>query len=178
MTAVDLRPFTSSDEPFVHALILRTLEEELAAWAWPEPMRSQLLEVQYRGRVDSVRASYPESIEQVILLAGHSVGRLVVSDTPAEIHVLDIAVLPEHRNAGIGGNVLTRLIEAGERTARPVRLSVNTSNRAQNLYSRLGFVRIGGTEVQQYLEWTAQSPGLTQVNAPPSFLHPDTPITS
>ncbi|MEM1270660.1 MAG: GNAT family N-acetyltransferase [Bacteroidota bacterium] len=53
---------------------------------------------------------------------------------------LSIALLPDYRGAGLGTALLTHLIEQA-RTAHPaLSLSVSETNRAKQLYERLGFV--------------------------------------
>jgi ribosomal protein S18 acetylase RimI-like enzyme len=80
------------------------------------------------------------------------VGWLVVHKTAAEIHVVDIAVMPERRGSGIGTIVLEELLAESDRNGIPVRLSVNVTNPAARLYERLGFRRTGGNEVQHFME--------------------------
>ena len=146
------RPLTPEDEPFVKNLILAMTTEELQAWLWPEAMRAPLLEMQYRGRISSIRGNY-QNVEERILLAGGEAAGWMAMDRPEDaIWLLEIAVVPEHRSKGIGTEAIRELLrEAGER-GLPVRLHVNAANRAARLYERLGFRRVGGDEVRHLLE--------------------------
>lgn len=54
--------------------------------------------------------------------------------------LLDIALLPQFRSLGIGGRLISELIDNASATGRPVRLSVLCGNLARSLYERLGFV--------------------------------------
>ena len=143
-----LRPETDEDEPFLHQLIVSSLAGELAAWAFPEAIRAPLLETQYRARVEGIRAAYPHAERGILLVDGQPAGRVVIDRSAEEIYLVDIVVLPTLRNRGVGSAVLRQLIEESEKTRRPLSLNVDAVNPAQRLYQRLGFLRVGGDEVQ------------------------------
>ena len=52
---------------------------------------------------------------------------------------LTIAVLPQYRNRGIGGQLLAQLLGAAAHTYPTVSLSVAAGNPARRLYERHGF---------------------------------------
>ncbi len=153
------RAVTPGDEPFLHTLITATLTEELCAWAWPEAMRGQLLELQYRVRRQGVESTYPDSERRLILIDGQPAGWLVVARTAEEIHLVDVAILQQFRGTGAGTALIRELLEESRRTGVPVRLCVNVTNRAGRLYERLGFRRTGGNEVQHFMEWSPAGAG-------------------
>ena len=72
---------------------------------------------------------------------------------------MDIALLSEHRNSGIGGALLKQLLAEGARGGKPVRLQVELSNPAQRLYHRLGFRSTANTGVYLQMEWSPHSSG-------------------
>jgi ribosomal protein S18 acetylase RimI-like enzyme len=76
----------------------------------------------------------------------------VVCWSDAEAHIVDIAVLPERRNSGIGATVLRGVLAESDRRGVPASLNVNVTNRAVRLYERLGFTRTGGNQVQHFME--------------------------
>ncbi len=86
-------------------------------------------------------------------VAGRNAGRLAVNRGTGELRIVDIALLPEHRNAGVGAALLRGICEEAAAAGKPVRLSVLKSNRAQRLYARLGFVKTGETELHLEMEW-------------------------
>jgi ribosomal protein S18 acetylase RimI-like enzyme len=155
--AVTLRPESplesSKDELFIRQLVLETIAAELGASAWPEPMRSHLLGVQYAGRRQSHRVNYPASVSHVIEADGTDAGWLVLHTMPDEVRVVDIMVLPALRGQGIGMAVLRGILASAAASGKPVRLNVYITNHAAiRLYERLGFRRIGGDEVQHFME--------------------------
>ncbi len=58
---------------------------------------------------------YPTAVESVILIAEKSVGRTILDRNEKNIHVVDIAVLPEHRNKGFGSAALGELRQESAR---------------------------------------------------------------
>ena len=82
-----------------------------------------------------------------------------VDRTADEILVIDISLLPEFRNQGIGSALLQGVLGEAAEANRAVRLSVMNGNPAQRLYQRLGFVQIGESGVCYSLEWRPNGPG-------------------
>jgi ribosomal protein S18 acetylase RimI-like enzyme len=90
----------------------------------------------------------------VILLDGESIGRLYVDRRPDEIRIIDIALLPEYRNRGIGSRLITALLAEGTAAGLPVRIHVEQYNPAMRLYNRLGFQKIDERGVYHLMEWS------------------------
>jgi ribosomal protein S18 acetylase RimI-like enzyme len=156
--AVILRPECSHDESFIRNLILETIAGELGASEWPEPMRSHLLGLQYAGRRQSFRLTFPEATSYVIEAGEVDAGWAVVTEVPQEIFLVEIMVSPQCRNRGIGSAVIRQLVTEAAARRKPVRLTVNAMNRgAIRLYERLGFRRTGGDEVRYLMECAVSS---------------------
>jgi ribosomal protein S18 acetylase RimI-like enzyme len=150
---VTLRPALPSDEGFLRDLIVDTVAGELGASAWPEPMRSHLLGVQYTARRHSSRVDFPEATSQVIQANGGDAGWVLVNAMRHETRLIEIMVAPELRGKGIGTAVIRELLANAFQAGKPMRLSVNVTNSgAIQLYERLGFRRIDGNEVQHIME--------------------------
>ena len=66
---------------------------------------------------------------------------------------MDIALLPEHRGAGIGSAVLRGLLAEAAAAGKPVRIHVERLNPARRLYERLGFAPIEDKGVYYLMEW-------------------------
>jgi ribosomal protein S18 acetylase RimI-like enzyme len=144
---VTRRPETPRDETFLRKLISDTIAGELGAGSWPEPMRGHLLGIQVSARRQSHRGN-------VIEVDGQRAGWIVVTTMPDEVRLVEIMVAPEFRGKGIGTAAIREVL--ANAAGRPVRLSVNVTNRAAiRLYERLGFRWMEGDEVQHVLEWTA-----------------------
>ena len=145
---VAMRAETAADDAFVRQLILETVAEELGAALWPEPMRSHLLGVQCAGRRHD---SYGPG--RIISADGVDAGWVLLSGADAEIFVVEIMVLPELRSRGIGTAALRKILAEAFAQGRVLQLNVSVMNLAAiRLYERLGFRRIGGDEVQHFME--------------------------
>ena len=94
----------------------------------------------------------------MVLRIGQPVGRLLVHRGACEIRVVDLGLLPEHRNQGIGGGVLQALLHEADEARTPVRLHVATFNRAMKLYERLGFAPIRTDGIHVEMEWSPRIP--------------------
>jgi ribosomal protein S18 acetylase RimI-like enzyme len=60
---------------------------------------------------------------------------------------LAIAVVPEHRDRGIGSKLLMQVIEGARGIYPAISLSVRANNPVVNLYQRVGFVNVDGSEI-------------------------------
>lgn len=151
---ITVRAEDPQDEAFLFDLYASTRQEELDAWGWPPEMRSGFLNLQFKASQGHHQA-FPDAAFQIVLLDGARAGRLIVNRTPEALHLVDIALLPQHRNVGIGTTLLQRVLAEASATRKPVRLQVLKGNRAVRLYQRLGFVQTGETELHLALDWCA-----------------------
>ena len=130
------RPATREDEPFLQRLFASARASIFAALPLPEEQKLAFIAMQYRARQQHYRAQFPEPDETVLEKDGEPVGALILHRGSEVWRILDISVLEEVRNRGIGTHALNQvLLEA----PRSVALSVEAHNPAKRLYERLGF---------------------------------------
>ena len=130
------RPATPDDAGFLRALFDEVRGADLAA---VEPaQRRTLLTIQYRGREAQYAAAYPRAVDHIIEVDGRPAGRILVDETPGDLHVVDIAVAATQRGRGLGGSVLRTWCERADETGRTLSLTVAPGNPARRLYERLG----------------------------------------
>ena len=153
---ITLRSITPEDQTFLYQVYAGTREEELAPLGWDEAQREAFLEMQFRAQHTFYQEQYRQAEFDIILLNGEPVGQLYIDRRKDEIRVVDIALLPAHRNRGIGSALLRDILAEGQRSGLPVRIHVEHFNRALRLYERLGFRQIGTTGVYYLMVW---SPG-------------------
>jgi len=151
--ALDLRPIAAEDEAFLFRVYAETRTEELAAVAWSAEMKQAFLWMQFAAQHRHYQESYPDAAFSVLLRNGVPVGRLYVHRRTDEIRLIDIALLPEHRGAGIGTRVLRSLLSEAEAAGKTVRLHVERFNPGLRWYERLGFVLAEDRGVYLLLEW-------------------------
>ena len=147
-----LREASPDDEPFLLELYASTRREELAGLGWGEDQKRLFLRMQFLAR----ERSFARGDHRIVLLNERPVGRLLVDRTGPSILLIDIAFLPEYRNAGIGTRLIEDLKQEATAGGKPIALHVLASSPAVRLYERLGFRR-SGTETayeEAYLEMT------------------------
>lgn len=152
---ISLRPEQNGDAPFLFEVYASTREEELALTNWDAATRRMFLDMQFAAMNRGYAGMFPTGEFSVICEHGQPIGRLVLYRSAEEIRVVDLALLPAHRNRGIGTLLMRRVCDEAGRAGKPVRLSVLKTNRAAHWYARLGFHKIGEAGFHDELEWRA-----------------------
>ena len=148
-----LRDVTAEDERFLREVYASTRAMELSLVPWSDEQREAFLKFQFDAQDSYYREQYPKAAYQVVLNDDNPVGRLYVARDPAELKILDITVLPQYRNAGIGTVLLRELMAEAEQAGKNVRIWVEHFNPSQNLFRRLGFSKIEENGYNHLLEW-------------------------
>jgi GNAT superfamily N-acetyltransferase len=133
-----VRPADDTDEPFLRELYASTRPDLMAL---PEPTRSAILDMQYNLQRSQYAQSYPDREHWIVLDGSEPIGHYMSFENEDVFHFLHMALLPEHRNSGIGSAIFSDSFTRG----KAVTLQVLTDNPARQLYLRLGFVE---TEIQ------------------------------
>lgn len=153
--SVHLRPAVDDDREFLIGLYGSVRAEELAMVTWDEGQREAFVRMQFDAQDSEYRRINPNGTFDVIELQGRPVGRLYVDRRPTEIRIVDISLLPEFRGAGIGGGLLDELMREAVASGRRLTIHVEITNRAESLYSRLGFVEAARQGPYRRMEWTS-----------------------
>ncbi|HKP86851.1 MAG TPA: GNAT family N-acetyltransferase [Blastocatellia bacterium] len=154
-TAVSLRPALEGDESLLFAIYSTSRADDVAQAGWDENQRQLFLKMQFAAQQQHYRTTYPEGEHSIILLRGKPVGRVYVARSGEEIRILDIALMPEHRNAGIGTLIIKDLMGEAAKTGKPIRIYVETFSRALPLFERMGFSQVEQKGFHYLLEWRA-----------------------
>jgi ribosomal protein S18 acetylase RimI-like enzyme len=150
---ITMRPIRPEDEAFLFEVYASTRQDELAALDWSKAQREAFLRMQFRAQHLSYLVQFPLADFAIILCYGRPIGRLYVERRPEEIRGIDIALLPEVRQAGIGTAILHNLLAEAAREHKPCRIHVEKFNRAQHLYKRLGFTTLADNGMYLFMEW-------------------------
>jgi ribosomal protein S18 acetylase RimI-like enzyme len=153
--SVVLRPEQPGDEPFLFEVYASTRAEELALTNWDEPARRAFLDMQFSAMRRGYAGMYPAGESFIIRLGERAIGRIVLNRTAEEIRVVDLALLPAHRNAGIGTLLMRRVCAEAAQAGTPVRLCVLKNGRAARWYERLGFTKTEDAGPYDQMEWRA-----------------------
>ncbi|HNP85585.1 MAG TPA: GNAT family N-acetyltransferase [Kouleothrix sp.] len=151
--AITLRPIAPHDTPFLRRVYASTRTEELAPLGWSAEQQALFLNQQFDAQHYHYQTYYPNARFQVILLQGEPIGRLYIARWPHELRLIDIALLPEYRNCGIGSRLMHDLLDEALAAGRPVRIHVEKFNPALRLYQRFGFVSIEDRGIYVFMEW-------------------------
>jgi GNAT superfamily N-acetyltransferase len=147
------RAMTEADEPFTAAVYASTRTEELAPTGWPEQVKQAFLAQQHRAQHDHYRTHFADGEWLAVVRHGADVGRLYLSEGAEEIRLVDIALLPGHRGAGIGRAIVADLLAWAQQLGKEVTLHVEPHNPVRALYLRLGFEPEGEEGAYQFMRW-------------------------
>jgi N-acetylglutamate synthase-like GNAT family acetyltransferase len=84
---------------------------------------------------------------------GAAIGRLYLDYCRDEIRIINIALLPNYRNQGVGSGFLKAILVTATEKKVAVRIHVEQFNRALVLHQRLGFHQIEDQGVYHLMEW-------------------------
>jgi ribosomal protein S18 acetylase RimI-like enzyme len=134
-----MRPETGADTEFLLLLYLSVRWPELEATNWPDAAKHAFLQSQFQIQTQQYRANYPGMERWVVESGAGPVGRMYLLLTDAELRLVDLALLPDWRNRGVGTAQLRELGRQADKLGKPLRLHVEQHNPALRLYRRLGF---------------------------------------
>ena len=147
--AFALRPALPADADFEHRLYAST-RDDLRPLG-PEVFDG-LVGMHYRAQSMSIRLEHPQAERKIVMVQDAPVGRLIIDASGNYVEVIDVALLPEYRNCGLGASVLNSVLAQADRLGRAIRLHVEKQSRAVRLFERLGCVICG--DVGMYLAMT------------------------
>jgi ribosomal protein S18 acetylase RimI-like enzyme len=165
---VTLRAFRDDDLEFLCELYASTRADEMALLIdWSQEQKQTFLRQQFDAQHGYYQQQYPAARYDVIELEGQRIGRLYVaelgageraeaSEQPgqrAELRLMDIALLPEHRNRGMGEALVRELLDEAAAAGRLVSLHVEENNPARRLYQRLGFRDVADVSFYKLMHW-------------------------
>lgn len=155
--SIAVRPVAPGDEELLLKIYQSSRGDDLRGLGWDEERISEFLEMQYEAQQHFFESEYQRANDEIILLAGEPAGRLIVERREYEIRCIDVALLPEHRNNGVGAFLISKLQDEARRESKPLRLQVIRFSRAVNLFERAGFVRTSETGTHFQMEWTPRN---------------------
>lgn len=137
------RPIEETDIAFLYRVYASTRQEELAPLNWSVEELDSFLSMQFQMQHQQYMSNFPDATFWVVVRDGCDIGRLYVDRRETAIHIIDIALLPDYRNLGIGSALLKEIIDEAHAKNKVVSIYVEKNNPALRLYHRLGFC---GTE--------------------------------
>jgi ribosomal protein S18 acetylase RimI-like enzyme len=148
-----LRAATAADEPFLREAYASSRAPELAIVPWDEMTKRAFCDQQFDAQITYYRQTFPETEDLVVRDGNTRVGRLIKARTPHELHLLDIVLLPGHRNRGLGSALLRGLQEEARTAMVPIVLYVDVKSGAVAFYRRHGFVVTSEDALHFAMKW-------------------------
>jgi GNAT superfamily N-acetyltransferase len=149
---ISLRPVVlPDDEEFLTRLYIST-RDDLTSLPLDDGQKNSILQMQYAAQKQQYELQFPNAAHDIVMFDERRAGRLLSVRGADEILGVDLALLPDYRNLGIGSVVLGELIEEAARTDRIFGLHVLKTNRAARLYVRLGLVVTEETQTHYKME--------------------------
>ena len=155
---VELRPVAPADDEFLLAVYASTRADELAQVEWAEGQKEDFLRWQFAMQRREYDARFPDAAYDVILVDRQPAGRIWVGDDSEQIRLLEIGLLTEFQNRGVGTALLQQLISHAASQGKALRHMVFVlNNDADRFYERLGFKQIEEFGAYKHMEWRGES---------------------
>ncbi len=151
---INFRPIQPDDQAFLREVYASTRIDELKATDWDENQKSRFIDMQFAAQHQHYQENYHDTDFLVILRDSQAIGRLYIARWPNEIRIVDITILSEFRNLGIGSGLLRAILDEAALVDKPVCIHVEQFNPALNLYYRLGFTKKNEQGVYWLMEWS------------------------
>ena len=153
---ITLRTVSAADDEFLLSVYHSTREEELAQATWEPGQKEFFVRWQFELQRREYDSRFPSAEYDVILIDDKPAGRIWIGTDDDEIRLLDIALLPEFQNQGVGTFLLSLLIEEATRANKRLRHMVFVhNNEAHRFYERLGFIVIEDLGAYKHMEFRA-----------------------
>ena len=153
---VSLRPEDwSDDQSFLIELFHSVAESELGFLHIEPAQRRKIVLEQLLIQRTHWAAAFPQCWKTIILVDHQPAGRFYVNQHASSMRVVELSLLPEYRQQGIGTQLIKQIQAEATRLSIPLRLKVLIGNEARNFYQRLGFSEIRRVEMHAELEWRA-----------------------
>ena len=136
---VGFRQVEETDEPFLKKVFCELRTEDIAAWEGIDGHQKDfLLGMQFDSQKQHYARAFPHADHQIITWKDEPIGQLLTHESESEKWCVDITILSDFRNRGIGSHVLAKLVEESNRDGMTFCLDVAKTNPAVALYERFG----------------------------------------
>ena len=158
LDSIALRPVRDEDVDFLRDVYACTRDEELSRAGLDPAQRKAFTDMQFAAQSADYRRRYPTGNHDIVLLGEKPIGRLYVGRSDAEIRILDMTILPDHRCAGLGSYLVGQLLDEARESNRRIQIYLDNDSPAVRLFERLGFVRIERQDLISLYEWLPSNP--------------------
>lgn len=151
---LSLRPAESADEEFLETVYADTRRGELAVFNWSREQENAFFKMQFQMQSGAYRMQFPDAVQYIVEFDKKPVGRLIIERGDQEIKLIDISLLEEFRNRGIGAFLLEKLKTEAVSSGKAVFLRVlKTNPSAKRFYERHGFTVVENADLHFAMRW-------------------------
>ncbi len=151
---ITLRPVTEADQDFLLSAYASTRAGEMATVPWSGEQKDAFIRMQFAAQTQHYAAEHPGASHEIICLDSVPVGRLYLDRRADEFHILDVTILAQFRNAGIGTLLLGRILDEAGGSGKAVSIYVESFNPWLGLFRKLGFRTVSEDGFLQLLRWS------------------------
>lgn len=151
--AITLRDAGPDDELFLLQVYACTRAAELAQVPWSDEQKAAFLQMQFNAQHSHYHERYSDADYKVILRDEEQVGRLYMAREAGFIKILDITVLPQFRNSGIGSELTRGILDEAAESGQSVQIYVETFSPSLELFKKIGFSILQEEGINYLLEW-------------------------
>ena len=138
------RAVTPDDERFLMDLYATSRDSEMRLAPWSDEQKRAFLDQQGALQRKHYSEYFPQAAHEIVLVDDAPVGRTYIDRTGNEIHFMDICLVPEYRNRGIGQHLIDTLIAESEEHGMRLWCVVSRVNLGSlKFFQRNGFVVSG-----------------------------------
>jgi len=135
-------------------LYAQTRADELLHSGMDALQREIFVQMQFRIRQMGYRKTYPTALDEIICTdRATPVGRVLTDCSSGEMCLIDIAVVAEMQNQGIGTRIIQGLQQECIVLSLKLKLQVLKGSAAERLYQRLGFRVTGEDPLRRQMIW-------------------------
>ena len=150
---ITLRPVSAADDDLLLSLYASTRAQEMAMVPWTPDQKDAFIRMQFAAQKQHYAAEFPRANHDIICVQGNPVGRIYLDRGKEALHILDITVLPEHRNHGAGTHLLGQIMAEAGQSGKAVSINIENFNPSLRLFERLGFQRAEEHGFQLLMKW-------------------------
>ena len=141
-TTITYRKASENDIDYLLDLRIKTMNPHYTDSGLPTDRESTLQRILYQFEKANI-----------ILLNNEPAGLLKINKAADKTEVLQLQIDPDQQGKGLGRNILTDILKEASTERKAVALSVLKTNKAQHLYTGLGFKIVGEDDHSYFMEF-------------------------
>jgi len=150
---ISLRGIKKADKFYLNYLFTVTRVEDFSLLWHDIENEYGYSDMTFTAQESFYKKRYPDAKDFIVMSGDLFVGRIIIEETERYFRLIEIMLLPEFRNNGIGGSLLSGLLRDAQCKEKTILLNVYKENKAFRLYKRFGFVIIGETNFSYCMRW-------------------------